>query len=96
MQTDSLKAESDSRCVQILIFVIFMMYKTAGESKKSDRNLTFVAKVGVEPTRPIGHDILSIARLPLRHFAIIIRVIYLLSELHYTKMIPILIEKVNA
>jgi hypothetical protein len=29
-----------------------------------------VPKVGVEPTRPFGHRILSPARLPFRHFGV--------------------------
>ena len=28
-------------------------------------------KVGLEPTRPLGHKILSLARLPFRHFGLI-------------------------
>lgn len=30
-----------------------------------------VLQVGVEPTRPFGHCILSAARLPLRHWSVI-------------------------
>ena len=30
-----------------------------------------VPKVGFEPTRPLGHYALNVARLPFRHFGIV-------------------------
>ena len=44
-----------------------LSYKRA-LSKTRQRILEMVPKEGFEPTRPCGHYVLNVARLPFRHF----------------------------
>ena len=65
MQTDSLKAEPDLACIQILIFVIYTMGKLARESKKPDQNLTFCSGGGTRTHKPWGQQCLRLPCIPI-------------------------------